>query len=865
MVCECFQAPSQVLRQCAEILSSFRWTECQLDALCHCPTALSLKETLATLPPSLEKTYERLLCGIRPEHQTYGKRALYLLCFSYKPLSQPVFVNEVAEFAVIDPAHGTFDRDQQFYDPEEILEYCSGLIYAVPVSNDVRLAHSSVKEYLLSEPIRRSSAAPFGMTKREAQNSLAMGCLSYLMTFGGSKVRLSESYKDFPFLSYATHNWHRHIRREEDSNSHDLDAMILRFLDSKSNEAFSNWLGSFEPDLLLDEAYAPSEDVFSPLYMMAYFKCYEVIPLLVANTGSHHCHGRDCGPAFGIAIRGDIELLDNLIHCGCDLHCQLENGESVAAYAARCASSEVLRTLLDAGIETAATRGNPSMLMVAVLHQRREVVDLVLEDGSELFEMDTTFGSVLHAAVSYRLTGRRVVVPDLGIVEALLEWGASPDAHSGKHGSVLHTALASFPSEVPSSQLVEMLRTLLKAGADPNVGGGRFGCALQALMSLRITDNHKRIIFDLLLTAGAQIGFNSGPFGTLLQAAAASNTSRTIAQLILETTEDLNEVTGFFGTALQAASYANNIPVLMLLLDAGADVNTKGGSCGSALTAACHSDRSDDLQLVKALLDHGADVNTPATTTSTYPAGTPLQIAASKGNYDLVRLLLENGAEVNAPGTALGPALHACLLGTRFGVSTTKILAIALLLIASGADINQQSGSYGAPIILAAASGDPQIVKTLADAGADVNVAADGDSTTALHAAAAHPNSIKALRILLDTGAVVGPKDELGRTAIDVACSKGNIVAANALIAAQEAVSTSNAGVTTVSMSIPAPMGEEGFREAMDRWARVDPDHPRPDLYLGPQSSQPTGRGDQAIMMLDLPASSQDINDRKQT
>jgi hypothetical protein len=231
---------SEISGQNAEPSFSFRWIECQLDALCHCPTAHSIKKTLETLPTSLEKTYERMLSRIRPEHKQYVKRALYLLCFSHRPVSQPVFVSEVAEFAVIDPQYNTFNRDQQFYDPEDILEYCSGLIYVVPVSNDVRLAHSSVKEYLLSVQIRQSSAASFRITKQEAQNALVDSCLIYLMTFSGSKTRLADHYKEFPFLPYAIENWHRHITHQQNPKGHDLDAKILQFLDSGSNEAFLN-------------------------------------------------------------------------------------------------------------------------------------------------------------------------------------------------------------------------------------------------------------------------------------------------------------------------------------------------------------------------------------------------------------------------------------------------------------------------------------------------------------------------------------------------------------------------------------------------------------------------------------------------
>jgi ankyrin repeat protein len=777
------------LGQNAEPLLSFRWVECQLEALCHCPTAIAIKMTLETLPPSLEKTYERTLSRIRPEHKQYVKRALYLLCFSHKPLSQPVFVSEVAEFAVIDPQYNTFDRNQQFYDPDDILEYCSGLIYVVPVSKDVRLAHSSVKEYLLSAQIRQSSAASFSMTKQEAQNALVESCLIYLMTFGGSKTMLADHYKDFPFLPYDIDNWHRHITHEQNPEGHDLDAKILHFLDSGSNEAFLNWPGTFEPELFLDEDYAPSQHLWSPFYIMTHFKCYEIIPLLAADTGSCHSHGRACGPALALAMHcQDIELLEILIHCGCDLSCQLENGESIPAYSARRSSSKVIRVLLEAGMETAATKSSPSMLMVAIVHRQEDLIDLLLEDGADVFELDATFSTVLHAAVCYQPIRSCVFLPSLRIIKALLTWGASPDTCSENHGSVMHAAMASFPSGAPTSQLIEITRMLLNAGADPNIRGGQYGCALQVLMSLWIPNEHKQLLFDLLVAKGARISLRGGFYGTILQAAAASNTSKKLARSVLGSEEDLNDLTGFYGTALQAASYANNIPVLMLLLNTGVEVNTRGGYCGSALQAACYSDGSDDLQLVKALLDHGANVNAPATAKNVSSAGTPLQIAASRGKHDLVQLLLENGAEVNAIGTALGPALHACLLGNQFGVSKNGIRSVALLLIASGADVNQQGGSYDAPIIAAAALGDHEILKMLTGAGADVNVVARESRTTALHVAAAHAYAGKAIEVLLSSGAVVGPKDGEGRTAIDVACLGGNINATNLLIGAQETV-----------------------------------------------------------------------------
>jgi ankyrin repeat protein len=57
---------------------------------------------------------------------------------------------------------------------------------------------------------------------------------------------------------------------------------------------------------------------------------------------------------------------------------------------------------------------------------------------------------------------------------------------------------------------------------------------------------------------------------------------------------------------LQAAAAKDSIDVVKLLLDAGADINAKGGYYGNALQAAVFKGSVD---LVRLLLDAGADLN----------------------------------------------------------------------------------------------------------------------------------------------------------------------------------------------------------------------------------------------------------------
>jgi hypothetical protein len=42
----------------------FRWAVCQLDTLGKCRNRAMLRHALAALPPTLDKTYERILCAI---------------------------------------------------------------------------------------------------------------------------------------------------------------------------------------------------------------------------------------------------------------------------------------------------------------------------------------------------------------------------------------------------------------------------------------------------------------------------------------------------------------------------------------------------------------------------------------------------------------------------------------------------------------------------------------------------------------------------------------------------------------------------------------------------------------------------------
>ncbi|KAF2740332.1 hypothetical protein EJ04DRAFT_424663 [Polyplosphaeria fusca] len=142
----------------------FRWAVCQLDALGKCRNRITLRKALATLPPTLDQTYDRVLSAISEDDSEYAIRILRWLTFSAQPLSIEAIAEVIAINVEREPA---FEPDEVLEDPSEVLNICSSLVTITTEKDNrhgkpkevVALAHYSVKEYLLSDRIWTGKAA----------------------------------------------------------------------------------------------------------------------------------------------------------------------------------------------------------------------------------------------------------------------------------------------------------------------------------------------------------------------------------------------------------------------------------------------------------------------------------------------------------------------------------------------------------------------------------------------------------------------------------------------------------------------------------------------------------------------------------
>ena len=272
----------------------FRWAECQLNALQKCLNRPMLQKALASLPETLDDTYVRILCNIDKEHSQYALRILQWLVYSARPLQ----IEELVEVIAVDPdGDPRFDAKNRLKEPRDILTICSSLVTTtVETTVDhrgetttkelVRLAHFSVKEYLVSDRIQAGEAKQYSILEIYANMSIVKICLAYLLQFDRSDSLGSETVKDFPLARYAAQYWTQHARvAGKDASS--IHPLIMELFLSKRN-AYINWIRLFDPDRAFEKEPNVTRDlksVASPLYYASLAGLIESVRLLLKGGG----------------------------------------------------------------------------------------------------------------------------------------------------------------------------------------------------------------------------------------------------------------------------------------------------------------------------------------------------------------------------------------------------------------------------------------------------------------------------------------------------------------------------------------------------------------------------------------------------
>ncbi|KAE9393604.1 hypothetical protein BT96DRAFT_863407, partial [Gymnopus androsaceus JB14] len=191
----------------------FRWVDCQLNSLQSCIGLKAVESVLIQLPATLNDTYIRALQSIEASRTEDTKQVLQWLCFSMEPLTLDA-LGEVIAF-VRDDDGMRFEKKYRIA-PEHIVFLGATLIHVDHTENIVELAHTSVKEFLLSEHLKsHSSTAVSQLHIHEylSHRLIVESCLTYLLQFNTEITDTFQWNEEIiQCLLYAARNWHKHAK-----------------------------------------------------------------------------------------------------------------------------------------------------------------------------------------------------------------------------------------------------------------------------------------------------------------------------------------------------------------------------------------------------------------------------------------------------------------------------------------------------------------------------------------------------------------------------------------------------------------------------------------------------------------------------
>ncbi len=225
------------------------------------------------------------------------------------------------------------------------------------------------------------------------------------------------------------------------------------------------------------------------------------------------------------------------------------------------------------------------------------------------------------------------------------------------------------------------------------------------------------------------------------------------------------------------------------------------------LTPLHYAARQGNVEATEALIKGGAKMDTPSGSEQT----TPLVLAIANGHFDVAKVLVEHGADVNK-ANVMGLAPLYAVIDVQWvpkqwspeplvDQEHTDYLTLMKLLIDHGANVNAKLGrsmwfrtltenrhwtdAAGSTAFWRAAwADDMKAMQLLKDAGADVTIASDNDTTPLMVAAGVGwganysttaPTRMEAVKFLLGMGADVNHQDKQGFTALHGAGFVGNL------------------------------------------------------------------------------------------
>jgi ankyrin repeat protein len=749
-----------------------------------------VRRTLDELPKDLPETYDRILRNIdRSRAAMVAKEILRWLVHAQRQLTTSELL-EVTGFPIQEGPR--FDKEAVLGDLDDILRICSSLVSVTTSegetgsqSNDrsgrhaafapeyIRLAHASVREYLVSDSL---CLAQYSLHDQESHDILASCCLIYLLRFEADEWTTEDFESIFPLARYAAEFWTKHARISGgwSQRLRDLSVEIL----TQRKVAFRAW-SRLGHRMLIQELpllAASSEGLSYAVRILLQKDSTKINAWVDDSMGSRSALSE-------ASAGGHEEIVEMLLHKGANVNTP-SGWHDADALSIACKEGHdgIAIRLLNKGASPYAEQGHrETALAIACSRGRDNVVERMLATdvpmdshrkvGRALFfgcahGHDRIVSTLAHKNALVGVPGEDVdsamaIAIERAHYRAMetlfdvdrIQWRA-PAAlcaacHQGDEKLVQRLLDKADFADVTPFELNKGLckafaeghegtvELLLARGASAGDDTLRFACTegnekiSRMLLCRRYSADSDALIaacaegqgraMKVLLARGARA--NQLAFPGALHYACCGGFFETV-KVLLKIDCGLAFLGEGGGESLQMACAGGHQGIVETLLANGVSADYTGETHGNTLTIACER---GDVKIVKMLLDEGASVEgggvyrSDSSTLTKRRYGTPLQTACEGGHIRIVEMLLDKGAMVDSHGGYYDYPLHAAC--------TRGYMNIVDMLLNYGADVNALGSSgrfrdyfcYVDCLTIACERGYKETVGMLLSRGANVN------------------------------------------------------------------------------------------------------------------------------------------------